>query len=202
MGSPMTVGEHGRWVPTGVHCACGECYRAECYGGESIPYDVGVVQGKGVFPVLNINSGEVEYIDWLDDSGAPYLNVVYLCSPADTELEEYMATNFDEYLFECFTLLVEDIQEAQDEEDPMHHESELLMCDACYSSVVTAEPVILLTHGMLTVPARRPPGSMPVKFEADHRQHEHVLCLRCAKMANMLRDPPVWGGRLYEMETG
>lgn len=200
MAAPMTIG-YG-WHASGVCCACGDCEKSEVFGSTGISYDVGVVQGKGVFPVVNVNSGAVEYIDWLDDDGNPFINVVYICEPCDSELEVFMAEHYDEHLNECFTSLIEDVCDAMEDNPSREHPGELMSCDACGSSIIAAEPIILLTHGRLVLPERRPPGTMPVKFVEDLRQHEHVLCLECAKTINMLREPCVWGGRLYEVKVG
>lgn len=199
MGSPLKVGYD--WHATGVHCACGDCDFAERCGSGGVPYDVGVVQGKGVFPLLNATSGVVEYVDWLDDNGRPFINVVHFCDPMDTEVEQQLAMYWDMPMAECFASLLEDICDTVDDEAPLKHEAELLPCDTCGSSIISAEPIVLLTTGRLVLPERRPPGVMPVKFEPDANLHEHIICLRCARVANMLRDPPIWGGRLYEVEV-
>ena len=187
------------WNASGVPCACGYCDYSENRG--SIPYDVGVVQGKGALPLLDPNSGKIEYIDWLDDYGYPYVNVVYICNPCDTEMESYMADN-DEYISECFVSLLEDICDSLEDQPPLSNPGELTTCDTCGSSVLQAEPVILLRVGRLTLPDRRPPGALPIKFIEDARMAEYILCLRCAKAANMVRDPGIWGGRIYEVTVG
>lgn len=192
-----------RWISAGKFCACGECscsHHASLGDGYGIPYEMGIVEAKGVLPLLNVENGTVDYVNWLDDDGEPHINVAHFVDPNDTELEQYLIEEHGEYSSECFASLLEDMCEAVEaaDNDARYDPGALMDCDSCGNSISNAEPIILCTHGKFVQSLREPVGGAggPL-FAEDTRLHEHTICLACARLANDLRTPPIWGGALY-----
>lgn len=164
------------WQASSLRCACGNCEFAD----NGLPFDTDVVQTKGAIPVID-GDGEVEYLDWIDPDGYPYVSAAYFSGNEEED---------------CFQQVLDDVSEAKEDWPPVAKPGDLMSCDVCGSSIMAGQPIILASTGRLILPGRRPPGRLVAKFEDSN--DGYVLCLDCARMANDLNSSPIWRGRLHE----